>query len=477
MRFPRTKFLLLATALLAAACSKQPESPPPVLLIAVDGLEWNVMLPLLRAGELPHLERLIERGSAGELRTFQPTLSPIVWTSVATGRTPEAHGIHAFSKPAPAGTPLEEIQLFDNSDRRTKALWNIATDGGRSVAVIGWWMTFPVEPVNGLMVSQTNSSAQLAIGYGRNIWKGGFLPGVPGQVWPPGAEARIVEHAERAAAELDAELIETFGTFPYPLTPLGRTLWDNTRWSFRSDSTYLRIAEEALASEKPHDLVCVYLGNTDVVGHRFWRYYRPDLFRDRPNEAELANLGEVLEASYRWTDAAIGRLVAAAGDETRIVIVSDHGMYAVNRDKVFDAVNIPADVNSGNHITAPSGVWIAAGPDLVDADLPPARSLERDDLSPVATVYDVAPTVLVLLGLPVGADMDGGVPSALIEPAFLVEQPFRTVPTHDTPEFLAGRELLEAMVGEGSSKAQLERLRELGYIGPDSVEATIHGEK
>ena len=59
--------------------------------------------------------------------------------------------------------------LFDNTDRRTKAIWNMASEAGLRVAVVGWWMTFPVEPVNGVMVAQTNTTDQLRIAHGRHV--------------------------------------------------------------------------------------------------------------------------------------------------------------------------------------------------------------------------------------------------------------------------------------------------------------------
>ena len=64
------------------------------LVFAVDGLEWDVVLPMLERGELPALRHLMERGRFGLLETLHPTLSPVIWTSIATGKPvaePEIH--------------------------------------------------------------------------------------------------------------------------------------------------------------------------------------------------------------------------------------------------------------------------------------------------------------------------------------------------------------------------------------------------
>ena len=95
-------------------------------MVGVDGYEWKVVIELLRQGNLPNLARLMQSGSFGELETIHPSLSPTVWASVATGMRPAQHGIRGFIKSGGKGQ-----QLFTNRDRRTKALWNMASDSGR----------------------------------------------------------------------------------------------------------------------------------------------------------------------------------------------------------------------------------------------------------------------------------------------------------------------------------------------------------
>ena len=110
-----------------------------------------------------------------------PTLSPVIWTTVATGKLPKKHGIRGFVKPKAKGRPA---QLYSNGDRRTKALWNILSDYERTVHSIGWWMTFPAEPINGTMVGQTNAQGQITPGGAGIPWKGGVIKGLDGQVSP-----------------------------------------------------------------------------------------------------------------------------------------------------------------------------------------------------------------------------------------------------------------------------------------------------
>src|SRR5689334_15774237 len=120
---------------------------PRVLLIGFDGASWNLMEPPLRSGKLPHFQKLIQEGSSASLHTLTPTWSPLLWTSIATGKRPEKHGINAMIQNDGTFTALSD------SGRITKAFWNILSERNISVGVVNWWLTWPAERVNGFIVS------------------------------------------------------------------------------------------------------------------------------------------------------------------------------------------------------------------------------------------------------------------------------------------------------------------------------------
>jgi predicted AlkP superfamily pyrophosphatase or phosphodiesterase len=327
----------------------------PILVFGADGLEWDVVLPLLSQGRMPYLAGLMERGCFGELKSFRPTYSPVLWTSVATGKTLQKHGIQHFAYRDPQG----QLTLFNSTDRRTKALWNILSDYGRSVTSIGWWMTYPAEEINGVMVAQTNTEAQFDTRGGKYIWKGSLLKGVAGQVYPPDRQNEMMTVLEEVEGELPYRLTRVFGSFPHHLSPLGRRLWDNCQWSFRADATYVQIALQLAAEGDLPDLTLLYLGGTDVVGHRFWRYMQPDVFHDKPAPDQIANFAGVINDYYAYADRALGQVLAEFGEDATIFVLSDHGMHAYNRMALFNAERPPDDVNSGHHKDAPPGIWKA----------------------------------------------------------------------------------------------------------------------
>ena len=78
-----------------------------ILLIGWDAADWKIINPLMDAGKMPNLEQLVERGVMGNLSTLYPELSPMLWTSIATGKRPFNHGIHGFTEPDPDGNSYQ----------------------------------------------------------------------------------------------------------------------------------------------------------------------------------------------------------------------------------------------------------------------------------------------------------------------------------------------------------------------------------
>ena len=115
-----------------------------------DAADWQVIHPLLDAGQMPTLSRLIDGGVMGNLATLYPMVSPMLWNSIATGKIADKHGIHGFAEPDPAigFRPVASVS------RRTKALWNIFQQAlGWRTNLVGWWASHPAEPLDGHVVS------------------------------------------------------------------------------------------------------------------------------------------------------------------------------------------------------------------------------------------------------------------------------------------------------------------------------------
>ncbi|MFO0768784.1 MAG: alkaline phosphatase family protein [Nitrospiraceae bacterium] len=150
-----------------------------VLVVGLDGATFDVLTPMMHRGLLPHLAKLIGEGVSGPLRSVVPPVSGPAWVSFMTGKDPGRHGIYDFYKFAP-GRKGKRIISF--RDIHARSLWEVLTTHGKKVGAINVPITFPPYPVDGFMLT--------------------------GMLTPPDAEAR-----QAHPPELYKELTARFGTF------------------------------------------------------------------------------------------------------------------------------------------------------------------------------------------------------------------------------------------------------------------------
>jgi predicted AlkP superfamily phosphohydrolase/phosphomutase len=414
-----------ALVLLASACADGDAERGRVLLVGIDGASLRVARPLLQAGKLPNLERIARRGVYGPLRSHPPMMSPRIWTSIATGMLPDHHGIRGFAKEDDAG----HQRLYLSSDRTVPALWNIASEAGLRVAVVNWWATYPVERVDGVMVSDHLVAGEIQ---GRRDLTGAEDAAAGPLVHP---------RAWRARVEALAQVDERLTAFDDPFADADAL----PRWAaaeqlsrrFREDERVVRIALAIDEAERP-DLLMVFLPGIDRVSHRLWGALEPPsrypraLFTPSQRSAAVT----ALHAYYRFTDALIGLLVARFGPDDLVLVVSDHGFEAGGGLGFL----------TGGHETAASldGVVFARG-----------RHIAAPAQPHVVSVNDVTPTILAWLALPVGRDMDG-------QPASFLDLPRESIARIDSyADMVVER---PAAGPSGAEQRMLENLRALGYL-------------
>jgi predicted AlkP superfamily phosphohydrolase/phosphomutase len=401
-----------------------------VLLIGVDAATWDVMRPMMARGELPNVQRLVERGVHGTLLSMDPMVSPALWTTIATGVFPERHGITGFVEMDPATGK----RVPDSSNlRRREALWTMVSQRKRTVNVVGWYATWPAEAVSGAMVTDH------------------LLPREMSAFWPvtPEEEARLggrtyprellkallplVPTMQEVAAKDHLELrFKADGT---PEIAAAAKLFE----PHRVDETRVRAARY-LMQHAPADLTMVFLWGIDPMSHLFWHFHDPQNWEGEPIPADkMAANKDKIRNYYRKIDGYIGDLVATAGRDTIVVIVSDHG-FGPGTGRTAEGLPI-----SGDHRR--EGILVAAGG-------PIRRGLRVDG----AGIVDVTPTVLYLLGLPVGADMDGRVIEAMF--GHPLPRPVESIPSWETGEPKKPGTPIPSPIDEELR----QQLRALGYI-------------
>ncbi len=399
-------------------------APHPVLLIGLDAASWANLGPGIAEGRLPNLARLREQGAYGDLQSLEIALSPIVWTTIVTGQRPEDHGIRDFA--------LDGVPYTSNS-RTAWAFWDLLPRFGLRSAFHYWWASWPAEAVDGRIVTDRFDT-----------------PGLEGRVHPPDdlppLEA-IMEAARRATPEVSALVGSRGEALPSEFDARHRAKLDVLRRFLERDELVTSMGEAGLRSLE-YSLYGVYLRGIDAVGHKFWRWHylhsSPRLARwvYGPPDADQALLGPVVDRMNELTDAWVGRLLRAAGPDMNVVVVSDHGMTA----SMSQTAAAGSESETGNH--HPSGLLLLAGPDVRPTVV--VRG---------ATVYDVFPTILYLLGLPVAENLPGRVLTEALSDDTRRTRPLRRIARYGPRPDGDIRPIASRQDHE-----YLDRLRELGYV-------------
>jgi predicted AlkP superfamily phosphohydrolase/phosphomutase len=431
---------LVFAALLATTSCRSNEPKAKVVVLGFDGASWETIDPLIEKGKLPFLKQLKDESSWGPLTTFKPTKSPVIWTSIATGKTMLKHGILDF-------VFLEEndIQVpYSNSEKRVPSIWEILDSFDRRSVVVNWFVTYPPDKISGVMVSNRFRKALLLQGERRERLKDSVYPQ---ELYD---ELKALIDNDYEAIRKDKELPDIPSA--YEAIHEGKTHRDiavlKDYWIYILQEALIENVSQRLYQTEEFDFFAAYFRLPDIVQHFVLEMMEPEEVEDvfarlRRNEfteadrkAFLESASEVLEPFYRYMERIIQRFMTEGPyEDATFFVVSDHG-FSLHRGG-YDHYHLP------DELPAPDGVFLAHGPGI--------KKGERVS----ANVYDIAPTILHLFDLPVGQDMDGKPLTA----AFELEREIRYASyTQKTIETL--KKVRDAEIEERT----LEELRSLGYI-------------
>ena len=406
-------------------------SRSPVIWLGLDGLDWVLLDRLTAEGKMPNWKRLTSEGYSATLKSFMPVLSPIVWTSIATGVGPDIHRVLDFQEVDSASG--QKVPISGRS-RAVPAIWNVATASGRSVGVVGWWATHPAEEVSGFFVSDHVSPILFDA-----------LPRT-GVAYPPSLSQGVEQVLARDGVVVDAELgrfvalpeaeirrARDGGGLESPVVALARIVG--------STRVQQRIGRDLYDKNLP-DLMMLYFEGTDAIGHVFAPYAPPRM--PCISEEDFTRYRGAVDEYYALVDRLLGQWMRRAGEDGATLIVnSDHGFkWGAER---------PCETSSLRAAAAP--FWHRLDGVLAVWGARVAASAERKS----ASVLDLAPTVSALLGIPVDRLAGGKV----LGPAFHgLETPGR----RDVFGTVAVRRLAQEAVSAEAASDYAKRLMALGYL-------------
>lgn len=446
IRTRRSALASLLTALLAAlfvvggGCRARSSDRGRVLVLGLDGVEPTVIDLMMAEGKLPHFAKIRQEGAYGRLNSARPLLSPVVWTTIATGKTPDQHHIgHFVALNQQTGEPMPVTSRM----RHVKALWNIFSDSGKSVAVVGWWASWPAETVRGSIVSDHLCYHFLMEPEAEAV-KGDKGTGL---TYPPELAAALAGKVQRPS-DLKREDLAPFVTVDDAELARPFDFEDDLshfKWALATAHSYTRIGLDLWREQKP-DLGMVYIEGTDSTSHLFGH-----LFRAQGLSGELAQqqakFGRAVEQMYVYADQVLGQFLEAMDSRTTLVVLSDHGFQlgALQDDpsKTRDMRRVSERYHTMQGILYLYGHGVKARTRLEEP-----------------SIQDIAPTILSLVGLAPAADMKGRVLTEALDTA-----PLPAVATYETgPAPGADGSSTDASV----DPQIMEKLRSLGYLQPTS---------
>ncbi len=412
-----------------------------VLLIGWDAADWKSINPLLDKGLMPNLEKFITGGVMGRMATLDPPLSPTLWTSIATGKRPYKHGIHGFTEPDPSGEGIRPINI---TSRKVKAIWNILTQYGMKTNVVGWWPSHPAEPVNGVYISDFYHRAKGPIQEPWPMLKGAVHPAEMSDLF-----ANLRVHPE-----------ELTGAHILPFIPNAEKVDQNRDRrvygvaKIIAECSTIHSAATYIMEQTEWDFMGVYYDAIDHFGHGFMKYNPPRREHIPLTEYELYK--DVMSAGYRYHDLMLGRLLELAGEDTTIILISDHGFHPDhNRPTV-----IPTEPAGPAVEHSPYGIIVMKGP-----------GIKKDETIFGASLLDITPTLLTLFGLPVAEDMDGKV----LVNAFSETPEIDTIKSWENIKGADGTHPADFVQTKEEAREELQQLIDLGYVEDpgDNVQAAV----
>jgi len=261
----------------------------PILIVGLDGATWQILDPLLAAGDMPTLARLRDGGAWGVVRSVVPPITPAAWSSFMTGKLPSKHGIYDFRVYDPR---TRRDSFVTSRALREPTVFELLTAAGRRVATVNVPVTYPPNPRAGTVVS--------------------------------GFDTPSVAAAFTHPPELKEQILGLVGDYFFIAVP------DTTDPNLERDDAFARFVDDVerafeqrtrialhLLADGPWDTFMLHYQDTDILQHRTWRFFTE---RERYPERWAR-----LRRAYARLDALLAEVLAAMPRDTLVVALSDHG--------------------------------------------------------------------------------------------------------------------------------------------------------
>jgi hypothetical protein len=285
-------------------------------MIEIDGMTWDIINPLIKKRKLPNIERLIQQGSHGILKSLDATLSPVIWTSIVSGKSPDKHGVNHFT--------------VSSNSVRCKRLWDIFTESGLRCGIFSHLVTWPPPRLDCFSIpcflAQTPETFPPELGFIKKL----AIDEKSGSKRSLSMYLNYLKYSLRYGMTPAT----SFQTIKYIIMKMMK------RYNYLDDYYYKRLVAAELNSDifaylyktTEPDFAIFYTNLIDACSHQFWKFNEPELFDDVSVE-EARKYEHVIPAVYCKVDGIIGRLLRHVDDDTTVIVLSDHGFQATSRSE------------------------------------------------------------------------------------------------------------------------------------------------
>src|SRR5579859_6242978 len=380
---------LISASLLFAQTPPSTKPKPKVVVIGVNGMELDVLRPLILQGKMPNLSSVIKRGAYGKLRTVSAPNCPRVYSTLFTSTTPEEHGVTGFM----VGGVTANTNML-----KEEPIWSILSKNHVTVGMANVPATFPVMPVNGYMISGMLTR-------GKNCEDGVLcapkLSEVEGgsAVYPESMKAELLKNVgdyyvdcERmpSASDLKGHESEVINS------------WLAKVQLIRDQQTKLF---DYLLANHPTDFTFMVQSCEDRTGH--WLYPITP-FNVGYNPAINGVRQDAFPNQYIGFDKVLGTILKHVDENTYLFIVSDHGIKPLRE---FEETNPHAHMDHEKTTPVIAKHDFADGDDVPGSVFVMGPGIKRDFrlMGLAASVYDIAPTLLYIYGIEQPKQMRGRV--------------------------------------------------------------------
>ena len=338
-----------------------------VAVFAIDGADWELLSELSDDDRIPNIKALVHGGTTASVQTIQPTVSPLLWTTAATGVAPDRHGVIDF-------TDHQRHMPVDAFSRRTPAIWDIAESFNRTTEVVNWWTAWPPTTREGIVFDTPGDLLANAIVPAKYSSRASQVTVPIGTI----GYDQTRRFLNITAAEFDKAVQSGDPADPINVMRgvLAKTWTDH------------RVAID-LYKQAPTALLMMQYDGTDAVNHLFAPFHPP--YREDISEEGYRKYWPAVANYYAEIDRLIGEWMSVLPPDTTVMLVSSHG-FRWGKSRPRSLPNGGATLSDHRN----PGVFVAYGAHVV-----PSRAAHS------MSVYDITPTLLTLLGLPKSPEMPG----------------------------------------------------------------------